>query len=87
MLLLAPPCCRPQASPPPIQNLIHSIFPPAIAKEVIALQEEDLAEADGYSSLEGSLNINNMELSLQAIAGGIGKTVARLHMNVRTGTV
>ncbi|WZN66685.1 guanylate cyclase [Chloropicon roscoffensis] len=62
------------------ENLIHSIFPPAIAKEVIALQEEDLAEAD--SSLEGSLNINNMELSLQAIAGGIGKTVARLHMNV-----
>ena len=54
---------------------------------MIALQEEDLAEADGYSSLEGSLNINNMELSLQAIAGGIGKTVARLHMNVRTGTV
>ena len=54
---------------------------------MIALQEEDLAEADSYSSLEGSLNINNMELSLQAIAGGIGKTVARLHMNVRTGTV
>ena len=67
------------------KQLIHSIFPPAIAKEVIALQKEDLAKADGYHSLEGSLN--RMELSLQAIAGGIGKTVARLHMNVRTGTV
>ncbi|WZN65072.1 guanylate cyclase [Chloropicon roscoffensis] len=62
------------------KQLIHSIFPPAIAKEVIALQKEDLAMADGYHSLEGSLN--RMELSLQAIAGGIGKTVARLHMNV-----